>query len=210
MYAGLWIHAQGAVSALCSLMKDDIYRAVRHLLTCRCSEESKEEQSSRNRGGPTSRSSSFDDILGGSSHLGGVRRTSGTKRELQTRNFFLYVSGFFSTSQDDSLCSLNDAAARSKVSNKPMSLSSDSGSVGSLGSRRSGAGGVLSLDFIEEHSIDGSLHDSDEETDDDVSESIRITPVNVLSESRRSTQSLDSIMQGDSEEEDLKDHSLDV
>lgn len=39
MYVGLWIHAQGAVSAICSVMKEDVYRAVRNLLCCQCHKE---------------------------------------------------------------------------------------------------------------------------------------------------------------------------
>lgn len=35
LYVGIWIHGQGAVSALCSLLKQDIFQAVKDLLLCR-------------------------------------------------------------------------------------------------------------------------------------------------------------------------------
>ena len=62
--AGFWLHSQGAVSATVSLLKPDIYQAVKQFVTCRCNDDDVGELSLTS----FSRTDSSRFFLRGSSH----------------------------------------------------------------------------------------------------------------------------------------------
>lgn len=111
MYAGIWIHGQGAASALCSLMKRDFSLAVRNFLYCRCRDEENYYEQGTTRG-ISCRSS---DGLQSSYSLDNRRR----KRESESGN--VQISGFLTNSSLDNILQQDHDDARIKTNSLPMS-----------------------------------------------------------------------------------------
>jgi hypothetical protein len=123
MYVGIWIHAQGAVSALCSLMKKDVSQAVHNFLCCRCSEEQKDET---------------------------VRPIYEQRQRIKKRSSFLSVSGLSHPSREfsfDDFSSRNFSNKPNVASSNPNSLRSNIELCnGRMGFRSSSSCGLDSLE----------------------------------------------------------------